>query len=109
MSVNTNMQIIRIRTRNRAISSVMLTVLVVSVVVVVTMLLTASILHTAFAQAQKTLRLGYFPNINHAQGVIGIGDGSYQKSLGDNVTLETFVFNAGPSAIESLLAGTDVA
>jgi NitT/TauT family transport system substrate-binding protein len=105
MSVNTNMQIIRTRTRNRAISSVMLTVLVVSVVVVITMLLTASILHTAFAQAQKTLRLGYFPNINHAQGVIGIGDGSFQKSLGDNVTLETFVFNAGPSAIESLLAG----
>jgi NitT/TauT family transport system substrate-binding protein len=99
------MQIIRTRTRNRAIGSVMLTVLIVSVVVVVTMLLTASIIHTAFAQAQKTLRLGYFPNINHAQGVIGIGDGSFQKSLGDNVTLETFVFNAGPSAIESLLAG----
>lgn len=105
MSVNTNMQIRRTRTRIRAISSVMLTVSVVSVVVVVTMLLTACIIHTAFAQAQKTLRLGYFPNINHAQGVIGIGDGSFQKSLGDNVTLETFVFNAGPSAIESLLAG----
>jgi NitT/TauT family transport system substrate-binding protein len=105
MSVNTNMQIIRTRTRNRAIGSVILTVLIVSVVVVVTMLLTASIIHTAFAQAQKTLRLGYFPNINHAQGVIGIGDGSFQKSLGDNVTLETFVFNAGPSAVESLLAG----
>ncbi|MGH9977423.1 MAG: ABC transporter substrate-binding protein, partial [Nitrososphaeraceae archaeon] len=59
-----------------------------------------------FAQTQKeSLRLGYFPNINHAQGVIGIGDGSFQKTLGDNVTLETFVFNAGPSAIESLLAG----
>ena len=81
--------------------------LTVSVVLVVgVMLLNASITHTAFAQAQKeTLRLGYFPNINHAQGVIGIGDGSFQKMLGDNVTLETFVFNAGPSAIESLLAG----
>jgi len=80
--------------------------LTVSIVLVVgVMLLNASITHTAFAQAQKTLRLGYFPNINHAQGVIGIGDGSFQKTLGDNVTLETFVFNAGPSAIESLLAG----
>ena len=79
--------------------------LTVSIVLVVgVMLLNASITHTAFAQ-QKTLRLGYFPNINHAQGVIGIGDGSFQKTLGDNVTLETFVFNAGPSAIESLLAG----
>lgn len=105
MSVNTNMRITRTRTRNRATGSVMLTVSIVSVVVVVTMLLTASIIPTAFAQVQKTLRLGYFPNINHAQGVIGIGDGSFQKTLGDNVTLETFVFNAGPSAIESLLAG----
>jgi NitT/TauT family transport system substrate-binding protein len=107
MSVNTNMQIIRTRTRTmkRETDSIMLDVSIVSVVVVITMLLNASITHTAFAQAQKTLRLGYFPNINHAQGVIGIGDGSFQKTLGDNVTLETFVFNAGPSAIESLLAG----
>jgi NitT/TauT family transport system substrate-binding protein len=79
--------------------------LAVSVVLVVgIMLFNASITHTAFAQ-QKTLRLGYFPNINHAQGVIGVGDGSFQKTLGDNVTLETFTFNAGPSVIESLLAG----
>ena len=105
MSVNTNMQIIRTRTRKHATDSIMLAVSIVSVVVVITMLLNASITHTTFAQAQKTLRLGYFPNINHAQGVIGIGDGSFQKTLGDNVTLETFVFNAGPSAIESLLAG----
>jgi len=106
MSVNTNMQIIRrTRTRKHATDRIMLAVSIVSVVVVITMLLNASITHTAFAQAQKTLRLGYFPNINHAQGVIGIGDGSFQKTLGDNVTLETFVFNAGPSAIESLLAG----
>jgi NitT/TauT family transport system substrate-binding protein len=81
----------------------LLTVSVVLVVAII--LLNVSIIHTAFAQAQKTLKLGYFPNINHAQGVIGIGDGSFQKTLGNNITLETFVFNAGPSAIESLLAG----
>jgi NitT/TauT family transport system substrate-binding protein len=95
----------RTRTRKHTTDSIMLAVSIVSVLVVIAMLLNASITQTAFAQAQKTLRLGYFPNINHAQGVIGIGDGSFQKTLGDNVTLETFVFNAGPSAIESLLAG----
>jgi NitT/TauT family transport system substrate-binding protein len=103
------MQIIRTRTRTRtrkrATDRIMLAVSIVSVVVVITMILNASITHTAFAQEQKTLRLGYFPKIKHAQGVIGIGDGSFQKTGGDNVTLETFVFNAGPSAIESLLAG----
>lgn len=94
-------------TREFAVGNHLLPTSVVTIVVVMLlgMLLFASITHTADAQAQKTLRLGYFPNINHAQGVIGIGDGSFQKTLGNNVSLETFVFNAGPSAIESLLAG----
>jgi NitT/TauT family transport system substrate-binding protein len=62
--------------------------------------------HT-FAQGQtgvKTLRIGFFPNINHAQAVIGLGKGDFQNTLGKNVKVETFQFNAGPSAIESLLA-----
>src|SRR5215207_4355936 len=52
----------------------------------------------------KTLRLGYYPNINHAQAVIGVGRGDFQKALGPDIKLETVVFNAGPSAIEALLA-----
>ena len=36
--------------------------------------------------------------------MIGLGNGDFQKSLGNNVKVETFQFNAGPSAIESLLA-----
>lgn len=52
----------------------------------------------------KTFKLGYFPNINHAQAVLGVGRGDFQKALGPDVKLETVVFNAGPSAIESLLA-----
>jgi len=53
---------------------------------------------------KKVLRLGYFPNINHAQAVIGIGNGDFQKVLGDNIEIKRFVFNAGPSAIEALFA-----
>ena len=49
------------------------------------------------------LRIGYFPNINHAQAVIGLGNGDFQKVLG-NVKVETQLFNAGPSAIEALFA-----
>ena len=52
----------------------------------------------------KSLRIGYFPNINHAQAVIGLGNGDFQKALGNNITIQTFLFNAGPSAIEALLA-----
>src|SRR5919202_1026131 len=52
----------------------------------------------------KTLRIGYFPNINHAQAVIGLNNGDFQKALGNNTKVETIVFNAGPSAVEALLA-----
>src|SRR3954468_7292154 len=52
----------------------------------------------------KTLRIGYFPNINHAQAVIGLNNGDFQKILGNNTKVETIVFNAGPSAVEALLA-----
>jgi sulfonate transport system substrate-binding protein len=52
----------------------------------------------AYAQEQevKTLRIGYFPNINHAQAVIGLGKGDFQNALGNNVKVESFQFNAGP-------------
>ena len=49
------------------------------------------------------LRVGYFANINHAQAVIGIGTNDFQRNLG-NVKVESQVFNAGPSAIEALVA-----
>jgi NitT/TauT family transport system substrate-binding protein len=52
----------------------------------------------------KTVRIGYFPNINHAQAVIGFGNGDFQKALGNNIKVQTTVFNAGPSAIEALLS-----
>src|SRR5215208_2115454 len=61
----------------------------------------------------RTLRIGYFPNLNHAQAVIGLQqDGDFQKTLNANssdtnkgVRIESYVFNAGPSAIEALFGG----
>jgi NitT/TauT family transport system substrate-binding protein len=53
---------------------------------------------------QKTLRIGYFLNINHAQAVIGLGKGDFQRALGNNVEVKTQIFNAGPSAMEALFA-----
>jgi len=51
-----------------------------------------------------TLRLGYFPNVTHAPALVGIGEGVFEENLGDNVTLETTAFNAGPAAVEALFA-----
>ncbi|HHW15730.1 MAG TPA: ABC transporter substrate-binding protein [Firmicutes bacterium] len=57
------------------------------------------------AGSKVVLRLGYFPNITHAQAVLGVADGTFARALGPGVELQTKVFNAGPSVIEALFAG----
>ena len=51
------------------------------------------------------LRLGYFPNINHAQAVIGYDSGDFQEALG-NIRLERQLFTAGPDAALALYANS---
>jgi NitT/TauT family transport system substrate-binding protein len=65
---------------------------------------------TGFA-AKTVLRVGYFPNITHAQGVIGSettreGHGWFEQRLGPDVTIQWFAYNAGPSAMEAIFAGS---
>jgi NitT/TauT family transport system substrate-binding protein len=52
------------------------------------------------------LRLGFFPNVTHAQPNVGIENGVYARALGDGVDLDmTKTFNSGTTAIEALFAG----
>jgi NitT/TauT family transport system substrate-binding protein len=48
----------------------------------------------------KPLRLGYFPNITHAQALYARATGEFEKAIG--IPIEWVPFNAGPSAIEAL-------
>jgi NitT/TauT family transport system substrate-binding protein len=56
-------------------------------------------------RASDVLRIGFFPNINHAQAVIGAGNGDFQQALG-KVRLERQVFTAGPDAALALYANS---
>ena len=56
------------------------------------------------SQAAEEVRLGYFPNITHAQAVLGVSTGKFQQALG-SAKLTSRIFNAGPSMIEALFAG----
>lgn len=56
-------------------------------------------------EGMTVLRVGYFPNVTHAQAVIGLATGAFQKALGPAVAIEPYLFNAGPSAVEALFAG----
>ena len=79
-------------------------IIIISLLLGIAIIFTSA--HQSFSQTEekKILKIGYFPNINHAQAVIGIGNGDFQKVLGENVEIKPFIFNAGPSAIEALFA-----
>ncbi|MGE5558113.1 MAG: ABC transporter substrate-binding protein [Bacillota bacterium] len=53
----------------------------------------------------RAVRVGFFPNVTHAQALIGMADGTFRKCLGGGIKIEPFLFKAGPLAIEALFAG----
>jgi NitT/TauT family transport system substrate-binding protein len=60
----------------------------------------------ALAQGNATvIRVGAFPNITHAQAMVGKANGTFEKAMGPNVKIDWKSFNAGPSAIEALFSG----
>ena len=60
---------------------------------------------SGWAQGDTTIRVGAFPNITHAQAMVGKANGWFDKAMGPNVKIQWTSFNAGPSAIEALFAG----
>jgi NitT/TauT family transport system substrate-binding protein len=71
----------------------------------------AIFLRIASAEQKTVIRFGHFPNITHAQGVIAHalsrqGKGWFEERLGPNVEIQWFTYNAGPSAMEAIFAGS---
>src|SRR6185295_2477282 len=65
----------------------------------------------AAAQDKVVIRFGHFPNITHAQGVVAHAlsrqkKGWFEERLGPNVEIQWFTYNAGPSAMEAIFAGS---
>jgi len=59
--------------------------------------------------AEDTIRVGHFPNITHVQGLVAqhlsrTGKGWFEQRLGKDVKIEWYIYNAGPSAMEAILA-----
>ena len=54
---------------------------------------------------RQVIKVGYFPNVTHAQALVGLNDGTFQKALGSGMVIEEYTFNAGPSEIEAMLTG----
>ena len=59
--------------------------------------------------AGDTIRVGHFPNVTHVQGLVAhhlsrTGRGWFEQRLGPDVKIEWYIYNAGPSAMEAILA-----
>jgi NitT/TauT family transport system substrate-binding protein len=66
---------------------------------------------TAYCFGETKIRVGHFPNITHAQGVVAHalsrqGKGWFEQRLGNGAKIEWFVYNAGPSAMEAIFANS---
>ncbi len=56
-----------------------------------------------------TIRVGHFPNVTHVQSLVAhhlsrTGKGWFEQRLGQDVKIEWYIYNAGPSAMEAILA-----
>jgi NitT/TauT family transport system substrate-binding protein len=61
------------------------------------------------AKDKTVIRVGHFPNITHAQGLVAHylsrqGEGWFEARLGPAVEIQWFTYNAGPSAMEAIFA-----
>jgi len=61
------------------------------------------------ALAEEIIRVGHFPNITHVQGLVAqhlsrTGKSWFEQRLGKDVKIEWYIYNAGPSAMEAILA-----
>lgn len=56
-----------------------------------------------WAAAAEPLRVGFFPNMTHAQALVGKERRIFERTVGGPIDWKAF--NAGPSAMEALLAG----
>jgi NitT/TauT family transport system substrate-binding protein len=63
----------------------------------------------ACSASSTEIRVGFFPNVTHAQALVAhhlsrSGKGWFEERLGPGVTIKWFTYNAGPSAMEAIFA-----
>ena len=59
---------------------------------------------------QDKIRVAFFPSISHAAPIVGIENGVFERISGEEIKIETKLFDSGPQVIESIFAGSiDVA
>jgi NitT/TauT family transport system substrate-binding protein len=74
-------------------------------------LVIASLFLATAALGQEVIRVGHFPNITHAQALVARnferqGRSWFEPRMPQGVRIQWFAYNAGPSAMEAIFAGS---
>ena len=60
--------------------------------------------------SQDKIRVAFFHSISHAAPIVGLENGIFESSIGQEIKIETKLFDSGPQVIESIFANSiDVA
>jgi len=56
------------------------------------------------SSSENMVRVAFFPNIGHSIAIVGTEKGIFSEKLGDQIQIETRLFDSGPQVIESMYA-----
>ena len=54
--------------------------------------------------SQSKIRVAFFPSISHAVPIVGLENGIFENGIGEQIQIETKLFDSGPQVIESIFA-----
>ena len=85
-------------------------VITLGIVAVIAIAVIATIGSDLEQSSQSKIRVAFFPSIGHAVPIVGIENGIFEKGIGEQIQIETKLFDSGPQVIESIFASSiDVA
>jgi len=85
-------------------------VITLGIVAVIAIAVIATIGGSLDQSSQSKIRVAFFPSIGHAVPIVGIENGIFEKGIGEQIKIETKLFDSGPQVIESIFASSiDVA
>ena len=77
---------------------------------VITMIISVTAIATltnGFPEANNDkLRVAFFPSIGHAVPIVGLENEIFQERIGEQIKIDTKIFDSGPQVIESIFAGS---
>ena len=73
---------------------------------VIVIIVAFAMLNSADSLQENKIRVAYFPNVGHAIPIVGIENGIFSSELGNEISIETRLFDSGPQVVESLFANS---